>query len=138
GEEEVLFDPFHGGRRLELLDCENLVRQVTGMEFQATAASVRSLALGPMVQRMLNNLKGIYLGGSDFRRGVRIIQRLQQLEPRNPLHERDLGSSLLRLGQPGAAVDHLQAYLDARPAADDAEQVRQLLRAARGQIARWN
>src|SRR5262249_41731098 len=70
GEEEVLFDPFHGGRRLELHDCENLVRQVTGGEYQATRASVRSLPLGPMVQRMLNNLKAIYLGWGDFRRGV--------------------------------------------------------------------
>src|SRR5262249_18663494 len=33
GGEEILFDPFHGGRRLTVRDCENLVEQVTGSPF---------------------------------------------------------------------------------------------------------
>ena len=35
--EEVLFDPFHGGRVLTPQECETLVEQVTGLPFTANA-----------------------------------------------------------------------------------------------------
>src|SRR5262249_22567580 len=81
GDSEVLFDPFHGGRRLTPEDCENLVRQVTGMPFEATHVSLSSLPLGLIVLRMLTNLKGIYLRQSDFPRAVRVMERLCRLDP---------------------------------------------------------
>src|SRR5262245_45484232 len=54
---EVLFDPFHGGRRLSAEDCANLVRQVTGLKFHATPPNLEAVPVGLLVQRMLNNLK---------------------------------------------------------------------------------
>src|SRR5262249_22748986 len=59
--EEVLFDPFHGGRLLTRDQCELLVEQVTGEPFEANAESLRRVAAGPFVLRMLTNLKGSYL-----------------------------------------------------------------------------
>jgi regulator of sirC expression with transglutaminase-like and TPR domain len=135
---EVLFDPFHGGRLLKLEDCEVLVEQVTGTPFQATPAGLDAMALGPLVQRMLGNLKGIYLRAGDFTRAVRVIERLRQLDPHDPVHRRDLGVSLLQAGQPGKAIDHLTAYLAASPPVADADAVRQLLDRARGTVAKWN
>ena len=41
GEEEVYFDPFHGGRLLTPTECEQLVFQVTGQSFQATAEALQ-------------------------------------------------------------------------------------------------
>src|SRR5262245_64167 len=58
---EILLDPFHGGRRLTVDDCAILVQQVTGQEFQPTPENLRPLPLGLMAQRVLGNLKGIYL-----------------------------------------------------------------------------
>lgn len=136
--EEILFDPFHGGRRLEREDCECLVQQVTGMPLEITPANLQGLPLGLMVQRMLNNLKAIYLGKGDFRRGVRIIRRLHQLEPDNPLHHRDLGACMVHLRQPGKALDQLETYLGAVPDADDADQVEKLILQAQRELARWN
>ena len=51
----------------------------------------------------LSNLKAAYLGRGDFRSGVRIIGRLRQLAPHDPLHDRDLGACFVQLGQPGKA-----------------------------------
>jgi regulator of sirC expression with transglutaminase-like and TPR domain len=138
GERELLFDPFHGGRRLWQRDCENLVRQVTQTSFEATPDNLRPLPLGLMVQRMLNNLKAIYLGESDFSRGARVIARLRQLEPDNPLHHRDLGACFVHLSEPGKAITHLQTYLEGAPAAVDEMDVKKLLQQARREIARWN
>ncbi len=138
GEQELLFDPFHGGRRLWQRDCENLVQQVTQVAFKVTPESLRAVPPGVMLQRMLNNLKAIYLSQSDFRRAVRIINRLRQLDPRDPLHHRDLGACYCHLDQPGKAITHLQAYLHAAPAAVDENDVRKMLLHAHRQIARWN
>src|SRR6266849_5315379 len=92
---EVLFDPFHGGRLLTPTDCEHLVQQVTGQSFAAGPATLAALPLGLLLMRLLNNLKAVYLGQKDFTRAVRVLERLRQLDPADPLQRRDLGISLL-------------------------------------------
>jgi regulator of sirC expression with transglutaminase-like and TPR domain len=135
---EVLFDPYHGGRRLTPENCQRLVEQITGMPFAVNEEVLREVPLGTMVLRMLNNLKGVYLQSADYPRAARVIERLRQLRPHDPLQQRDLGETLLQAGQAGRAIDHLQAYLQASPTAEDADNVKQLLTQARGSVARWN
>jgi regulator of sirC expression with transglutaminase-like and TPR domain len=138
GGREELFDPFHGGRRLSRSDCEQLVEQVTGQPFRATSSALAALPLAPMVARMLNNLKAVYLQGSDFARAVRVMERLLQLNPTDAFQRRDIGASLLHAGRPGKAIDQLNAYLAAVPEAADVEDVQRLLRQAQRQLAAWN
>jgi regulator of sirC expression with transglutaminase-like and TPR domain len=135
---EVIFDPFHGGRVRTPAECEALVEQVVGSPFAATPEALTAVSLGQILQRMLNNLKAVYLGKEEFTRAVRVIRRLRQLAPDDPLQQRDLGAALARNGQPGPAIDHLEAYLSAVPAAEDAELVRQVLDRSRAAVARWN
>lgn len=136
--EEVLFDPFHGGRLLTPEKCRLLVEQVTGMSFEVNEEALRAVPLGAIMLRMLNNLKGVYLCTGDYPRAARIIERLRQLNPQDPLQRRDLGATLVQAGQAGRAIDHLQAYLQASPKAGDADTVKQLLRQAQASVARWN
>jgi regulator of sirC expression with transglutaminase-like and TPR domain len=135
---EVMFDPFHGGRVLTAEQCEVLVQQVTDLPFTATPQTLAAVDLGAMVLRMLTNLKGTYLRTGDFRRAVRVVERLRQLAPDDPLQQRDLGATLLQAGRPGAAIGHLEAYLAAVPQAEDGEAVRRLLSQSRAAVARWN
>jgi regulator of sirC expression with transglutaminase-like and TPR domain len=136
--QEVLFDPFHGGRVLEPDQCEQLVRKVTGMEFQATARTLQASDLGPIIYRMLTNLKAVYVSDGDFDRATRVIERLLQLSPNDPVQLRDLGAALLQGGQPGRAIDPLNAYLTTCPDANDVEAVRQLLNRSKKAVASWN
>jgi regulator of sirC expression with transglutaminase-like and TPR domain len=136
--EEVIFDPFHGGRLLTVADCEVLVEQVTGTPFEATLEAIQAVPAGPFVLRMLNNLKAAYLRLGDFPRAVRVMGRLRQLDPSDVIQRRDLGVSLMRSGQPGRAIDELSAYLNARPNAADADLVTKLLRQAKEEVAKWN
>jgi regulator of sirC expression with transglutaminase-like and TPR domain len=136
--QEVLFDPFHGGKVLLPEQCERLVEEVVGTPFRATKETLQAVPLGALMLRMLTNLKGVYLQQGDFVRAVRIIRRLRQLNPNDPLQWRDLGASLLQAEQPGRAIDALQAYLDAVPAAEDVTDVRRLLNQAKGVVAKWN
>lgn len=137
-EEEVLFDPFHGGRWLTTENCEQLVERVTGQPFEVDAEALRAVPLAAIVLRMLNNLKGVYLRDGDFRRGARVIERIRQLAPHDLSQRRDLGATLFQAGQAGRAIDHLQAYLRGAPQAEDAETVKLLLSQAHSAVARWN
>ncbi len=130
GDEEILLDPYHGGRLLTPVDCENLVRQVTGLEFEVSALALQALPLGLTVQRMLSNLRGIYLQRQDWPRAIRVLQRLRQLNPHDVVLRRDLGVCLVHHGRPGPAVAHLEAYLAGAAESEDLEAVRAFLGAA--------
>ena len=138
GGEDVLFDPFHGGRLLTPEDCERLVRDSAGLAFEATPAALRAVPLGLIAIRMLTNLKGVYLRHGDFPRAVRVMERLRQLSPDDPVQRRDLGATLVRAGRPGQAIGHLDAYLRVAPPGEDADAIRKLLGQARAMVARWN
>ena len=137
-DQEILFDPFHGGRRLSAEQCERLVEKLTGDPFKVTPSTLEPMPLGHIIARMLTNLKAIYLRDGDFARAARTIERLRQLVPDDPYQRRDLGISLLNTGQPGRAIDHLAAYLQAVPADEDTDSLRRLLHQAESQVARWN
>jgi regulator of sirC expression with transglutaminase-like and TPR domain len=138
GDEQVLFDPFHGGRLLTETDCENVVRQVTGRPFEIGEHSLARLPLALMTMRMLNNLKAIYLKRSDMPRSIRVLERLRQIAPEDPELQRDLGVCLVNHGKAGQAIDLLAAYLKSAPEAMDAEAVADILKKARGSVAEWN
>jgi regulator of sirC expression with transglutaminase-like and TPR domain len=136
--QEIVFDPFHGGRLLAPEQCEALAQRATGEDFHLTPEALRPAPLRQIVQRMLSNLKGVYLRVGDFMRAVRVMDRLLQLDPADSLQRRDLGAALLQAGAPGKAIGHLEAYLLAAPGAADAALVRQALQKARAAVARWN
>ena len=138
GEACVVFDPFNGGQFLDAAACEQLVSAVTGQPFELTDEMLEATPPGAVAARMLNNLKGAYLRKSDFARAARVIGRLIQLLPGDPVQRRDLGVALVHAGKPGRAIDHLQAYLDLVPDAADAEEVRTFLSDAKSAVARWN
>lgn len=135
---EVLFDPFHGGRVLSPAECEVLVEQVVGQPFEARPELLQAVPLGPIVTRMLTNLKAVYLQAPDFPRAVRTMERLRLLHPLDPLQRRDLGAVFMQMEEPGRAIDHLAAYLAALPDAEDQEGVGKLLAKAQGAVAGWN
>ena len=134
----ILFDPFNGGQFLSDEACETLVGAVTGSPFQFTHYDCRPAPLASIVLRMLSNLKAIYLQTEDFRRAVRIMERLRILVPGDVMQRRDIGVSLLRAGEPGRAIDHLAAFLRDVPNAEDRETVEELLRQAKSDVAKWN
>lgn len=138
GEPDVVFDPFHAGQFLDEDGCAAVVTAVTGQPFAITPETLTPTPTGLIALRMLNNLKAVYLRAQDFRRAARVIGRIVQLSPADPTQRRDLGVSLSHAGKPGAAIDHLTAYLAALPMADDAKTVRDFLMDARRQVAKWN
>ncbi len=113
------------------------MRQVTRQRFSIRPNSLNAMPLGFIVQRLLTNLKKIYMEADDFSKAIRVIGRLLQLKPNDPAERRDLGTCLVGAGRYGAAIDHLSAYL-ASMAANGEDHVRHLLNQAQAEVARWN
>lgn len=138
GEQEVLFDPFHGGKVLSIEECGELIREATGDDVEVTAEDLRPASLASIVGRMLTNLKGTYLSEGDFARAVTVLRRLRQLQPDEPTQQRDLGVALVQAGRPGQAIEELEAFLETSPNSKDDAAVRALLRRAKSDVAKWN
>lgn len=138
GHEAILFDPFHRGQLLTIEACEQVVQAITGQPFQLTIAHLQPTPNAAIIMRLLNNLKNIYVQRADYQRTARILQRQRQLAPNDVTLRRDLGITYLRAEQPGAALDHFQAYLKVATNAPDAAEVRGLLAQAKRELARWN
>jgi regulator of sirC expression with transglutaminase-like and TPR domain len=136
--DEVIFDPFNGGQFLDTDACEAMVTAITGRPFEVTPDVLEATPPGAFVLRMLNNLKTAYLADRSHLRAARVAFRLAQLLPDDPTQRRDLGLLLVQAQRHGPAIDHLKHYLAATPEADDADEVRQILARALGEVARWN
>lgn len=134
----LFIDPFHGGRQLSVEQCQAMVSRVTGMAMPISPLDLGPVPPGIFVQRMLNNLRGIYLKADDSRRAARVLSRLHQLNPSDVQVRRDLGLCLLQLRRFGSAIDHLASYLSAAPEAEDASAITKLLQTARRDVGRWN
>jgi regulator of sirC expression with transglutaminase-like and TPR domain len=134
----IFVDPFHAGALLDRAGCERRIAEQIG---RPVALSEHQLApCGPdqVVARMLRNLKAIYLEQHDYASALPVLRRLAALNPGEPHEQRDFGMLCLQLDRPAEAIDPLQAYLDARPQAQDADVIRPLLRAARREMAQRN
>jgi regulator of sirC expression with transglutaminase-like and TPR domain len=136
--EEILIDPFHGGRFLSHSECAILVQQVTGTPFTVTPEQLEATPLLLILVRMLSNLQGIYNQQHDYPRCVRVLQRRRQLQPQQSQLRRELGICLIQAGQPGPAIDHLTAYLGSGPAPDEATVAQAWLQRAWKEVGKWN
>lgn len=131
-------DPFHRGRLLSELDCARLAQQSTGSDLPFSRDLLQPVTRRQILARMLINLRTAYIQHEGFAEARQAMERLVDLEPNSPEHVRDLGLILFRLGTYREAVERLEFYLALNPHADDLYAMRQVLSAARSEMARWN
>ncbi|NRF67891.1 tetratricopeptide repeat protein [Aquincola sp. S2] len=84
-----------------------------------------------VVSRMLRNLKEIHRSSADWPRLLAVQQRLVLLLPGAIDERRDRGLAWAELGRADGAIEDLEAYLQQRPDADDAAELREQLLALR-------
>jgi regulator of sirC expression with transglutaminase-like and TPR domain len=129
----VYVDAFDGGRRMSPEDCAELFVNMTGGQVLDPGAlePVGTLAI---LGRMLNNLKGIALQGSD-RPMLAWVLRLRTLLPGIPLSERrELAGVLAAGGQIVEAAHELETLADLTPDADASDAFRRRAMALRAQL----
>ena len=134
----IFIDAFHAGEFLDRRGCDQRLTSLTRHPVTLSDSQLAPCPPRVIVARMLRNLKAIYLGTSDYLSALPVQRRLAAVAGDDPAEQRDLGMICLHSDRPGEAIDPLQKYLDAQADADDAENVANLLSAARRLVAMWN
>jgi regulator of sirC expression with transglutaminase-like and TPR domain len=129
---EVVIDPM-SGRSLSREDLDERLapyrreRGLTGDFEVPLALFLQAAPPREMLARLLRNLKEIHRAAGDFARLLPVCERLVVLLPQDWDERRDRGLARARLGHDEDAAADLQAYVEHRPDAGDAAQVREKL-----------
>ncbi|MBL8046724.1 MAG: tetratricopeptide repeat protein [Anaerolineales bacterium] len=134
----VFIDPFNGGQKLGQADFVRLISESTGYAGTFNPRWLKPTPSTEIVARMLNNLRGVYIGVEDWPLAARVLERLRELQPAQPSHIRDLGLVSYRAGSPRRAAELLTHYLNLAPEAKDADAVRQNRDMLWDELARLN
>ncbi len=124
---QLVLDPFCGGEaqseadlraRLALVLPQREVDTLRLSQFLQAATPRQILA------RLLRNLKGIYLRLEEAQNTLEVMQRMVMVAPHAAEEVRDRGLAYYRLDCFRAALADLQDYLERRPDAADADEIR--------------
>lgn len=139
GENDPLYlDPFHGGRRLTVIDCARLVELSTGYNGPFQPHWLKPASEKEILARMLFNLRTIYINLDKWRMALPVVEHLKLLQPEQPDHLRDLGTIYRQNGKLGLALDYYAQYLQLAPHAPDADLVRRNYAETAEKLARRN
>ena len=125
--EPLLVDPFNKGRIVTEEECRARLRGLYGDALPLTAEMLRPVGTRAILFRMLNNLKGLYARREDLARAMRTIDLMLLVDPRSVAEYRDRGVLRFRAADFRGARADLGHYLEVRPDAPDADDVRQQL-----------
>jgi regulator of sirC expression with transglutaminase-like and TPR domain len=97
GEEAVVIDPFHGGRRLSMEECASLLAQMTGGQVPFAPELLEPVNWRRITYRLLANLKNIYLSPpQDEQRALSVVERMLLVQPGSTDDLRDRALLLYR------------------------------------------
>lgn len=116
-------DPFHRGQILTQEDCQTRLAQMYGQAVAWSGTYLEPVSDHAILQRMLYNLKAIYVHYGDHTRALSVVERILLLRPGLLTEIRDRGALRAQLGQLEAALDDLQLYRQLAPDAPDIPSV---------------
>lgn len=133
---EVIIDPFSGQSlsREQLDERLQPYRRDQGLvgDFEVPLGLfLQSASARDVLARLLRNLKEIHLAADDAARLLAVQQRLVILLPEAWEERRDRGLVYAEMGQHLLAIDDLATYLQHRPEAEDAAEMRRHIEALR-------
>jgi regulator of sirC expression with transglutaminase-like and TPR domain len=138
---QLVLDPFCGGEAQSESDLRARLALVLPQREADTLPLTQFLqAATPrqILARILRNLKGIYLRSEEAQNILKVMQRMVMVAPHAAEEVRDRGLAYYRLDCFRAALADLQDYLERRPDAPDAAEIRSKAAALRQACARLN
>lgn len=138
---EAFLDVFNGGTSLTYDDLVARIEpdlDTVHTTPNAIAAFLHEASPRETLARTLRNLKNIYRYDKDWKRLLNVQQRMVILLPEEPTEQRDRGIAYAQLDCPSAAIEDLEAYLAARPQAEDRALIGEQLEMLRQAVGRLN
>ena len=136
--EEIVIDPFGGGRIVSSEDCQQILDRVFDGKRRFEPSMLAMVGTRHILNRMLTNLKVIYFNNEEYEKALSVVERLLILHPQNACEIRDRGLLSCQLRRYADAIVDLERYLRLAPEANDAETIREHLRTLRQRAAALN
>jgi regulator of sirC expression with transglutaminase-like and TPR domain len=124
---EIFIDPYHNGEILFPEDCEAKLAQLYGQPVPLQPEFLEPVGVRRILDRLLNNLKLIYLRYPDPQRALAVIERSLMLHPHVPTQWRDRGLICYQLERYTEARIDLENYIQKFPYAEDRLIIEQLI-----------
>ena len=134
----LLVDPFHGGMLLTEKDCQERLDRIFSGKVKLEPKMLRPCRRKEMLERILRNLKAIYLRDQDKDRALRVVDLLVRIQPGSAEDLRDRGILYAALDCYSLAARDLESYLSLAPQAKDAEDLAARMALLRYKAARLN
>ena len=119
--EEILIDPFNKGRILSEKNCQDILDKMYGGSVRFQEKMLIASTKKQMLNRMLNNLKGVYIGSKNHQKALSVVELILELTPDNCSEIRDRGLLYYKLECFSQALQDLETYLNLSPDAPDTE-----------------
>ncbi len=133
--EEMILDPFGGGRLVSVEDLEDILYQNFGEEVEFLPEFLDELPEDKVLIRIIRNLKNSYAQSYAYEKALRCANMILAVEPESPDEIRDKGIILERLQKYQEALDHLNKYLEIAPESQDVDFILELIRNTREKIS---
>lgn len=134
----LFFDPFHGGGRLSINDCTNLVQNTTGFTGSFNPRWLDPISEKQILTRMLINLRSNYVQLEQWASAIKVLRCLQLLHPSDAALKRDIGVLHFQQGDFYDAATLLQQYADQEPDASDLTYIKRGIAEKMGEWVRKN
>ncbi len=110
--EQVIIDPFNGGKILDARDLRNLIKENSDMGAELKPEYYEAITDREILVRLLNNIKIRCLKVSDLGQAIKILERLVMIDPDQAQHHYELGMLLAHVKQTDLAFKYLSHCLD--------------------------
>jgi regulator of sirC expression with transglutaminase-like and TPR domain len=134
----LLVDPFHGGTLLTEKDCQERLDRIFSGKVKLEPKMLDACRTKEMLERLLRNLKAIYLRDQDKDRALRVVDLIVRIQPGSAEDLRDRGILYAALDCYGLAARDLESYVALAPRANDAEELAARAVVLRHRAARLN
>lgn len=132
--EEMILDPFNGGKLLTIDDLDDILFQNFGDEVKFLPNYLNEIEPEKILIRITRNLKNSYVQSYAYENAMRCINMTLTLEPISSEEIRDKGILLERLLDHDQALSCLNQYLELDPNAEDADYVLELIQSIREKV----
>jgi regulator of sirC expression with transglutaminase-like and TPR domain len=135
---EILVDPFHGGAVLTEEDCQARLDRIFEGRVKMEPRMLEAVRPRQILERMLRNLKALYIKEPDHPRALGVLELLLRLGPGSLEDLRDRGLVYAAMDCYGLAVRDLEAYLARAGRTKKTEDLMGALEALRLRASRIN
>ncbi len=132
--EDMILDPFNGGKLLTIDDLNDILFQNYGDEVKFSPDYLNEIESEKILIRITRNLKNSYVQSFAYDKAMRCINMTLALQPISSEEIRDKGILEDRLLNHDQALTCLNQYLELNPNANDADFVLDLIKSIREKI----